>query len=93
MRSSWFSILAAVSLLACGGGDEPPVQSEAPIIVDGRTVTGPPGAHGADDGHDHAGHGHDDGAKAKDQPSWVGGPGTLTVAYSNNVDGEIEPCG
>jgi hypothetical protein len=26
-------------------------------------------------------------------PEWVGGPGTLTVVYSNNVDGEIEPCG
>ncbi|GEM_PF-2377986 len=89
MRSR-IALVAWLALVGCGGDEAPPEPTQAPIVIDGRTgkVETPKDDHA---GHDHAGHDH--AADAGDAPEWVGGPGTLTVVYSNNVDGEIEPCG
>ncbi len=95
MRSSWFAVLVFAASLGCGGADDS-VPADAPIVIDGRKATQPPAdEHAGHDhaGHDHAGHDHGGHGASGDAPEWVGGPGTLTVVYSNNVDGEIEPCG
>ena len=91
MRNSVLAALASVLVLGCGGGDEAPNAESSPVVLDGRTS-----AVATPAPHDHVSHGKHDGKhgkKSAELPRWVGGPGTLTVVYSNNVDGEIEPCG
>ena len=92
MRDSSQAVLAALLLIGCAGSTDAPSDDSTPVVLDGRTgEVVKPDPHA---GHDHAGHDHAaHGKKSAELPAWVGGPGTLTVVYSNNVDGEIEPCG
>ena len=80
MRNSL--LIAALLLVGCGGEEVAVAPEVAPPVAVEASPASP-----MDKATPNVA------SRSPGEPEWVGGPGTLTVVYANNIDGEIEPCG
>lgn len=87
MVRNFLALLVLASLVACGGDDAAPVADSTPAAVQQAPDTGK-----ADLAKQATKSNAKDGSDVLAQTRKLD-PGDLAIVFSNNVDGEIEPCG